>query len=106
MRDPLFVVGSAFLFVTTLLAWACVLAQALLARWWETSAGRHVMSFQGVLAVLLGLWTLRVWFPDAGWLLVARLAAFALLPVVLAWRLAIILRTWRDKRREHSREEG
>lgn len=106
MREPLFLIGSVLIVVTALLALACVAAQALLARWWTTSAGRHVMAFQAVIAALASLWALRVWFPNAEWLLVARLIAFACLPPVLAWRLAIIVRTWRDKRREHPREEG
>jgi hypothetical protein len=101
MDSPVFLVGSALLVLTALLALACVVAQALLARWWSTAAGRHVMAFQSVLAAISGLWALRVWFPDAAWLLVARLIAFALLPVVLAWRLTIIIQTWRKLRHEH-----
>lgn len=104
MGSPWFLIGSAFLIVSTLLAVACVAAQALLARWWESAAGRHVMAFQGVLAVLLSLWTLRVWIPDNGFVLGLRFTAFAGLPVVLGWRLAIIVRTWRRKRREHAKE--
>ncbi|MET8985814.1 hypothetical protein ABZW49_10235 [Nonomuraea wenchangensis] len=103
MHEPLYFVGNLLLIVTALLALACVAAQALLARWWETSAGRHVMAFQGVLAAVLGLWALRVWFPDNDAIRTARSIAFLGVPVVIGWRLAIILRTWRDKRREHTR---
>lgn len=105
MRDPMYLIGSTLLIVSTLLAVACVAAQALLARWWESGAGRHVMAFQGVLATLLTLWTLRVWIPDSALVLGLRFAAFAGLPVVLGWRLAIIIRTWRSKRREHAKGE-
>ncbi|AQZ67647.1 unnamed protein product [[Actinomadura] parvosata subsp. kistnae] len=101
MRDALFDLGNVLLILTALLADACVVAQALLARWWQTPAGRHVMAFQAVLAAMASLWALRVWLPDETWLLTARFVAFAGLPVVLAWRLAIIIRTWRAKRREH-----
>jgi hypothetical protein len=106
VREPVFFVGSVLIIVTALLAISCVAAQALLARWWETAGGRHVMAFQSVVAALASLWALRVWLPDAEWILVARFVAFACLPPVLAWRLAIIVRTWRDKRRQHPREEG
>jgi len=99
--DPLFLIGSVLVIVSALLALACVVSQALLARWWETSAGRHVMAFQAVLAAVLCLWTLRLWVPDAAWLVVLRFVAFAGVPVVLGWRLHIILKTWRAKRREH-----
>ena len=105
MHDLLFTVGSILVIVSAVLACACVAAQALLARWWETPAGRHVMGFQAVLAAVLGLWTLRLWVPDAGWLVGLRFAAFAGVPVVLGWRLLIILRTWRSRRREHARKE-
>src|SRR5690606_41518797 len=90
MHEGLYLIGNAFLVVAALLALACVLAQALLARWWETPAGRHVMAFQSGLATGLTLWVLRVWMPDASWLIEARLVAFARVPVVLGWRRAAL----------------
>jgi uncharacterized membrane protein len=98
-----YLVGSVLVLVSALLAIACVAAQALLARWWETPGGRHVMAFQAVLAACLSLWALRLAVPDGEWFVALRLVAFALVPVVLGWRLAIILRTWRAKRREHAK---
>jgi hypothetical protein len=103
VTDPLYLIGSTLLIASALLSLACVAAQALLARWWETPAGRHVMAFQGVLAAVLTLWALRVWIPDSGLIITLRSLAFACLPVVLGWRLALIIRTWRAKRREHVR---
>ncbi|MGI5274905.1 putative phage holin [Nonomuraea sp. CA-218870] len=102
--DLLYSAGSALLIVSALLAVACVAAQALLARWWATPGGRHVMAFQFVLAAVLTLWALRVWIPDSDLIRVLRSVAFAGVPVVLAWRLGIIFKTWRGKRREHRRE--
>lgn len=102
MHEKWFSAGNVLLILTAVLAVACVAAQALLARWWETSGGRHVMAFQGVLAAVLTLWALRVWLPDLGWLVVARGLAFGGLPVVFTWRLLIILRTWWDKHRTHA----
>jgi hypothetical protein len=106
MADATFVMGSVLVVVSAALALACVVAQAMLARWWETSAGRHVFAFQAALAAVLTLWGLRVWIPDSGLVVVLRNAAFAAVPVVLAWRLAIIFRTWRSRRREHKRGEA
>jgi Na+/pantothenate symporter len=94
--------GNVLLILTAALAVACVVAQALLARWWETSGGRHVMAFQSVLAAVLTLWALRVWLPDMTWLVVARGLAFGGLPVVFTWRLLIILKTWREKHRKRA----
>ncbi|TDD54601.1 hypothetical protein E1286_05270 [Nonomuraea terrae] len=104
MADQLYLIGSGLLVVSALLALACVASQALLARWWETAGGRHVMGFQAVLAAVLTLWALRVWIPDSGVILALRSIAFAGVPAVLAWRLAIILRTWQAKRREHAQK--
>lgn len=104
MDDSLYLIGSALVVVSALLAVACVAAQALLARWWETPGGRHVMAFQGVLAVCLSLWALRLAIPDGDWFQGARLVAFAGVPVVLGWRLLIILRTWWGKHRKRARE--
>src|SRR5690606_41244825 len=84
--------GNVLLILTAALAVACVVAQALLARWWETSGGRHVMAFQGVLAVVLTLWALRVWLPDMTWRVVARGLAVGGLPVVVTWRVLFVLR--------------
>lgn len=101
MAEPLYLLGSVLLVVTALLALACVVSQALLARWWETPAGRHVMAFQSEVAALAALWAMRVWFPDNDAIRALRSIAFVFLPVVLGWRLLIILKTWRAKRREH-----
>ncbi|MFI7448060.1 hypothetical protein ACIBQX_11230 [Nonomuraea sp. NPDC049714] len=99
-----YLVGTVLVLVSALLAVACVAAQALLARWWETPSGRHVMAFQLVLAVCLSLWALRLAVPDGRWFVALRLIAFSGVPVVLAWRLTIIIRTWRAKRREHQKQ--
>ncbi|SFK92886.1 hypothetical protein SAMN05216275_14180 [Streptosporangium canum] len=103
MGEGLRLIGSLLVVVTALLAWACVIAQVLLARWWQTSAGRHVFVFQLVLALCTGLWALRLLIPDGDWFQVARLVAFTLVPWVLGWRFLIILQTWRKGRRQ--REE-
>ncbi|MEV0830909.1 MULTISPECIES: hypothetical protein [Streptosporangiaceae] len=104
MVEVLRVAGSALVVASALLAVACVVAQALLARWWQTPSGRHVFVFQGVLAACLSLWAARLFFPDGDWWQFARLVAFAGVPVVLAWRLQIIIRTWRSKRHERAKE--
>ena len=95
----LFGLANVLIVITAVIALACVAAQALLARWWRTPAGRHVFAFQAVLAAIATLWALRVWFPDNDTIRAARSLAFLGLPVVLGWRLAIIVRTWRAERR-------
>jgi hypothetical protein len=92
--------GTVEILLSAALATACVAAQSLLARWWVTPAGRHTWVFQAVFALCLDLWALRIVVPEGDWFLVARLAAFSGVPVVLAWRLRVIVRTWRASRRK------
>lgn len=103
--DELQLAGSVLVVVSAVLAWACVIAQALLARWWATAAGRHVFAFQAVLALCLGLWAVRLVWPEGDWFRLVRLAAFTGVPVVLAWRLQIIVQTWRRGRRQRDKAE-
>lgn len=106
MVEVLRVIGSALIVVSALLAVACLAAQALLARWWRTPGGRHFFWFHLVLALCLGLWTSRLVFPDGAWFQVLRLVAFSGIPIVLAWRLQIIIQTWRDMRRKRVKEDS
>lgn len=104
MPDLMYAIGSVLVVASALLADACVLAQAMLARWWETPQGRHVFAFQFALGLCLSLWAARLVVPEGDWFLAARMASFGLIPIVLAWRLMVILRTWRTMRRNRSRE--
>lgn len=91
--------GTVLIVVSAVLALAVVAAHQLLARWQATPAGRHAFTFEAVLALSLTLWAVRLVVPEGDWFLLARLVAFALVPVILAWRLAIIVQTWRLHRR-------
>lgn len=93
-------VGSILIAISALLAVAVVVIHQLLARWERTAAGRHAFVFEAVLALSLTLWGLRLALPEGDWFLAVRLAAFALVPVVLAWRLIVIVQTWRRTRRQ------
>ncbi|MCK2219686.1 hypothetical protein MF672_038710 [Actinomadura sp. ATCC 31491] len=99
MADLAQAVGSILITISALLALAAVVAHQMLARWWRTPAGRHAFSFEAVLALSLTLWAVRLAVPEGDWFLAVRLAAFALVPVVLAWRLIVIVQTWRRNRR-------
>lgn len=105
MAELVRVAGSVLITISALLAVAVVVAHQLLARWERTPAGRHAFTFEAVLALSLTLWTLRLMVPDGDWFLIVRLCAFALVPVVLAWRLAVIVQTWRRARRRRREEQ-
>lgn len=98
--------GTALIMLAAVLSVGVVVVHQLLARWWRNAAGRHVFTHEAVLALVLSLWALRLAVPEGDWFLLVRLAAFALVPVVLAWRLVIIIQTWRRGRRRNGGSDG
>lgn len=100
VADALRVVGSVLIAISAVLAVAAVVLHQLLADWRKTEAGRHAFTFEVALALSLTLWVLRLAVPAGDWFLLVRLAAFALVPVVLAWRIRIIVQIWRSNRRK------
>ncbi len=100
MAELLREVGTILIVVSALLATACVVAHHVLSRWRQTSAGVHAFTFEAALAATLDLWAIRLVVPDGDWFQFIRLAAFAAVPVVLGWRLAVIISTWRSERRK------
>ncbi len=97
--------GSVLIVITAILATACPVVYGAFHRWWTTPTGRHLFSFMTVIAVIVDLWALRLIIPDGDWFVAVRLAAFALLPWVLAWRLLIIVKAVIAEKRER-REAG
>lgn len=87
--------GNLLLYTSALAAIGCALVYGLLAPWWRSEEGRHLFSFQVVVAAVLSLSVVRVLFdPDGSvaWFAWLRLVVFALVPIVLAWRLWLIIR--------------
>ncbi|MEV4287339.1 hypothetical protein AB0K40_17685 [Nonomuraea bangladeshensis] len=99
VAEALHAIGSALIGLTAVLAIAAVVVHQLLARWWETEAGRHAFTFELALALSLTLWAVRLAVPEGDWFLAVRLIAFALVPIALAWRIRIIVQIWRRNRR-------
>lgn len=87
-------IGIALVIISAVLAWAVCIAYHLSARWWESEVGRHVMTFTGVLAVVLSLWSVGALLsPTRGaWWDVVRLVAFTGVPISLGWRLWMVYR--------------
>lgn len=85
--------GTILVVTSAVLAWAVCALYHLSARWWESEAGRHVMTFTAVLAVVLTLWSVGALTPTKGpWWEIARLVAFTGVPVSLGWRLWMVFR--------------
>lgn len=72
---------------------AFVVLYAARSPWWRSGMGRHLMAFVGTLVVLLGLVLL-------GWIVgplprIVWVVGLAPLPVVVWWRLWLLLRAQR-----------
>ncbi len=98
-------IGNVLLMLTAALAGAIVLVYAT-TRWWETAAGRNVMAFMACVAAVTGLHVLRLWYVGGLVFLWLRVAVFALVPLVLAWRLWMLIRaqfldtSWTDEKED------
>lgn len=74
------------------------------ARWWRSHDGIHVFSFMGVITAVLVLATLRRCLDEPAWYGVASMIAFAGVPVVLLWRLHILLKAQSKRKMRPERE--
>lgn len=105
-------VGNGLVLLSAVLITMCVVGYAWSTRggWMDSEHGRHVMAFMAVIMAVLGLAVLRVVAVDVlhehdpVWFRAMRIAVFAGLPLVFAWRLAIIVRAAREVRREEAAE--
>ena len=101
--------GNILVFVSTILAVACVIAYQVKTRgaWNRSDVGRHLMSFMVSMAAVLILSAIRTIIvygfknDEPDWFYDLRIFVFASLPVVLARQLYIILTA--DRRDRDSR---
>ncbi len=85
--------GSGLIVVSTLLALEWVIAYHRLTggQWRHNEMGRHLMAFEGALAAVLTLSSIRIvtdlfGYPDPAWFQALRLIVFVSIPVVFVWR--------------------
>lgn len=99
----IYLAGVVLVIVSAVLAWTVVITYHLSAPWRDSHAGRHVMAFTAVLAVVLTLWTVGLLTSAHGtWWDIVRLVAFSGVPAVLAHRLLLL---WRLQIRPGIRKE-
>jgi hypothetical protein len=91
-------VGNALVVVSALISLTFIIVYHLRAYWWRTSDGRHVFTFMAVIAAVLTSAAMRVLLGDPEWYTWLRVVVFSGVPVVLAWRLAILLSTQTRRR--------
>lgn len=107
-------VGDVLVFVSAVLALACVAAYqgATGGGWRDSGDGWHVMSFMAAIAAVLSLAGARIiavdvfHVPEPPWFFAMRVAVFSTVPLVFAWRLVMILAAWRKKRRRAAQIEA
>jgi len=98
-------IGSVMLVVCALLSTTFVAGYYLTTDWKSTDVGRHLMAFSMSESAILLMYTARIIAGhDAVWFQIIRLLVFLSFPVVLAWRLVILLRyqlrPWVEERRK------
>ena len=86
-----------------LIVWSAVVAVASFAvhlhvAWWESPMGRHLFAYLGVTAAVLTLSAARIVVDDSPTFQIIRIVVFALVPLVIMWRLWLQIRAWREDR--------
>jgi hypothetical protein len=97
------VVGNVLLAASGLFATAFVVLYSVTARWWRSPMGRNVMSLMFVIGAVLDLSVIRIFVPgsvDLLWFNILRLVVFAFVPVVLGWRLWLLIKVQVLRRRD------
>lgn len=96
--SPLRVVGDALVVSAAVLAVAFCVLYHLVAPWWRSELGRHIMTYSAVVAAVLTLSVVRMIGGaslDTPWFGVLRLVVFGGVPAALLWRIVILLRIQR-----------
>lgn len=60
--------------------------------WWRSAIGRHLQSYHIVVAALLVVGAIRVFYGDSDFWRYTRLVLFLGVPIVVWWRFIIIVR--------------
>jgi hypothetical protein len=101
--------GNALLLVSAALATGFVVVYLSVAQWWRSEMGRHLIAFNAVIAAVLWLSVVRVFVPgsaDLVWFNWLRLVVFAGVPVVLGWRLWMLIKVQMLRRGRAGSRDG
>lgn len=97
--------GSVLIIWAALVGTASVVVHARV-QWWRTEMGRHLMAYMSVIAVVLVLSCLRIFFGDTWWFSLLRLITFVGVPIVMTQRLMLQVKAQREARGDACREEA
>lgn len=93
VANTVMAVGDALVIISAAIATTSVVVHATVKpRWWTSPVARHLMAYMAVVAAVLDLSAIRVIAGaglDTEWFVITRIAVFAGVPFVLAWRLTL-----------------
>lgn len=89
-RLPL-LAGNVALIATFLMSLAFVVTYAF-APWWLHQSGRNVMALMMAITLITGLSCLRLLYSDREWFIILRVAVLGTVPIIIAWRLWMLVR--------------
>jgi hypothetical protein len=90
-------IGNALIILSAIPAVLSVLVYARV-NWRRAPMGPHLMAYMTVFATVLTLSTIRQFTGDSWWFQLLRLIVFVGVPVVLWWRLVLLVKAQRESR--------
>lgn len=96
-QNLIYLVGSVLLAVAGLIGSASVILHARV-RWWSSEMGRHLMAYMAVIALVLDLGVVRIFFEDSFTFAVLRTTVFAGVPIAMGQRLWLQVKAQRSER--------
>lgn len=96
MGEAVLIIYRFLIPLTFLASGAFVITYHVLARWWETSFGKSLMTYQLCMTIILGLSTVQTLTGiDHPALSIFGLVVFAVVPWALIWRVVVLIRAQR-----------
>lgn len=91
--------GDTLVVLSAILCWVFVVAYHRLTggAWRRSEAGRHLMAMKTVFGLVLTLAVVRLAGLDSVWFALLRTITFLGVPIVLIWRLAMLVRAQRPQ---------
>lgn len=102
-------IGGVLLILTVILANAFCVIYHIVAKWWKSEVGRHIMQSSAAMSILVDLWLVGFFFGGRNMpFRIAMTIAFAGIPVMFARQIWILLKIQRSNypKVSHPRKEG
>ena len=98
-------IGNLFLILSAILAVISVIVFARVS-WWRSRWGRHLMSYMFVMAELLILGIIRLFFGEYWWFDILRAIAYVQFVIVLWWRMFYVIQAASEGSPDESLKEN